>query len=240
MTTIIPAIDLQNGHCVRLRQGRFDTTESFGENPLALARDYAAQGARQLHIVDLDAAQGKSADNRALIAELTGALPLAVQVGGGIRRREDVDALLAAGAQRVVIGSLAITTPDTVTQWLRDYGPDAVVLALDVQVEAAAPIVRIHGWQTATPVTLWDALTGYADAGLRHVLCTDIGRDGMRAGPNTDLYREIMERMPGLLLQASGGVRDQDDIAALAAAGVPFAISGRALLEGTLRLEARD
>lgn len=236
MTTVIPAIDLQNGRCVRLRQGRFDSTEVFADDPLGIARDYASRGARRLHLVDLDAAEGKGHDNRELVARVTGELALAVQAGGGVRRREDVMALLDAGVQRVVVGSLAITEPERVGRWLHDFGPETIVLALDVRIETQ-PMVRIHGWQTATPITLWDALAGYAGLGVRHVLCTDIGRDGMQAGPNTDLYRDVMQRFPSLALQASGGVRDRDDIAALDDAGVPFAISGRALLEGTLSLE---
>jgi phosphoribosylformimino-5-aminoimidazole carboxamide ribotide isomerase len=237
MTRIIPAIDLQEGRCVRLRQGRFDSTQVFGEDPLALARAYAAQGAKRLHVVDLDAARGDGRTNRAALETLAGRLSMALQVGGGVRSDADLDALLRAGARRVVIGSLAVSEPARVAAWLDRHGPEAIVLALDVRLDAGTPTVRIHGWQTDSGVSLWDALAQFTDRGLRHLLCTDIGRDGMGEGPNVALYRQIMARFPALQLQASGGVRDRTDLAALHAAGVPFAISGRALLEGTLRLE---
>lgn len=235
MTQIIPAIDLQDGRCVRLQQGRFDSTQVYRDDPLALAHDYVAQGARQLHLVDLDAAQNAGKNNTAAIRELAASLPIALQVGGGVRTRDDVEALLAAGARRVVIGSLAMTQPELVASWLREFGPEAIVLALDVRV-GALPLVSIHGWQTPTDVSLWDALGDYARVGLCHFLCTDIDRDGMQSGPNIALYEDIMMRFATLQLQASGGVRDQPDIDALGAVGVPFAISGRALLEGTLAL----
>lgn len=235
-TQIIPAIDLREGRCVRLEQGRFDTSRVFHDDPLAVARQYAEQGAKRLHLVDLDAAQGDGRDNNAIIEAIAGELDITIQVGGGIRRRAQVDQLLHAGASRAVIGSLAIKQRELVHQWLGELGSERVVLALDVNA-GANPLVQIHGWQTSTNISLWQALDDYVPLGLTHLLCTDIERDGMQSGPSIELYRRIMARYPKLRLQASGGVRDRRDIHALAAAGVPYAISGRALLEGTLTLD---
>lgn len=234
-TCIIPALDFRDGHYVRLEQGRFDSAQIYGDKPLDLAGRYQQQGARHLHLVDLDAAEGKGRDNTTLIRTLAQNLDMTIQAGGGLRTRGQVQALLDCGVQRVVIGSLAIKDAALVKTWLAEFGPDAIVLALDVKSEQT-PMIHVHGWQTATDVTLWQALQDYAPLGLRHVLCTDISRDGMQGGPSIKLYRQIMQRYPDLQLQASGGVRDQRDIAELGANAIPFAISGRALLEGTLTL----
>ncbi|MEM6640481.1 MAG: 1-(5-phosphoribosyl)-5-[(5-phosphoribosylamino)methylideneamino] imidazole-4-carboxamide isomerase [Pseudomonadota bacterium] len=235
-TQIIPALDLKEGHCVRLTQGRFDTTEDFGDDPLALARAYVDGGARQLHLVDLDAAEGAGKNNSALIAHVARSLDVAVQTGGGLRATEDLTRLFDAGIQRAVIGSLAVSDPARVREWLSHFGSERVVLALDVESEAQ-PYLRIHGWQQETRSRLDDTLAEFTSHGLRHVLCTDISRDGMRSGPSIALYRSILARFPDVKLQASGGIRNAGDLAQLAHAGVPYAISGRALLEGTLRLE---
>jgi phosphoribosylformimino-5-aminoimidazole carboxamide ribotide isomerase len=234
-TCIIPALDFRDGQYVRLEQGRFDSARVYGDQPLDLARRYQEQGARHLHLVDLDAAEGKGRDNTALIRSLAQDLNMSIQAGGGLRTREQVQALLDSGVARVVIGSLAVKDAPLVKDWLTHFGPDAIVLALDVQSEQV-PVIHVHGWQTATDVTLWQALDDYAPLGLRHVLCTDISRDGMQSGPGIRLYQQIMRRYPELQLQASGGVRNRSDIDELTASGIPFAISGRALLEGTLSL----
>ena len=232
-TQLIPAIDLKGGRCVRLEQGRFDAMRDYGDDPLSLAQAYVDQGARRLHLVDLDAAEAKGRHNTALIEQLAGALDVTLQVGGGLRTDAQLEALFDAGANRVVIGSLAIRDAARVKGWMKHYGPERVVLALDVQ-SASLPVVRIHGWQDATDVTVFDAIDDYLAHGLAHVLCTDISRDGMQSGPGTPLYASLLARYPDLRLQASGGVRHADDLKALSDAGVPFAISGRALLEGTL------
>lgn len=237
---IIPAIDLQDGRCVRLRQGRFDSTQVFHDDAIALARDYAAQGAPWIHIVDLDAAEGAGRDNRPLLRELAAATPAKLQIGGGLREAEQLEALFDCGAGRLVVGSRAVTHMVSVQAWLRRFGAERIVLALDVRIEDGVPQVMTHGWQRDGGISLWDALAAYENAGLAHVLCTDIALDGMSSGPNTALYRECVERYPDIKLQASGGVRTRDDLTALKTIGVNFAISGRALLEGTLSLTDAD
>jgi len=154
-------------------------------------------------------------------------------VGGGIRSRATVEDLLGAGIDRVIVGSAAIESPDEVARWMRDFGGERVGLALDVRLDdGGVPRVQTRGWTQATETSLWDALERYADAGLRHVLCTDIARDGALEGANLALYGACVRRHPTLAWQASGGVRDAADLEALAVTGVAGAVSGKALLEG--------
>lgn len=233
-TQLIPAIDLKNGQCVRLKQGRFDSTQVYGDDPLGLARAYVDAGATQLHLVDLDAAEAKGLNNSALIKQMAGDLNVHLQVGGGLRSETQLADLFDAGADRAVIGSLAIKDAARVKQWMARFGANRIVLAFDVH-SAANPVVHIHGWQDATDVWLADALSDYRPYGLEHVLCTDISRDGMSSGPSVELYSDVLNVFPELKLQASGGVRNASDLEVLSGAGVPYAISGRALLEGTLK-----
>jgi phosphoribosylformimino-5-aminoimidazole carboxamide ribotide isomerase len=230
---LIPAIDLLEGNCVRLLQGRFDQCKVYDADAVRLARDYAEAGARWLHVVDLAASRdGPEADIRPLIRLLESA-PQSVQTGGGVRNEADVRLRLEAGARRVVVGSLCVTQPDRFAGWLEDYGPDQLVAALDVALDGQGiPRPRTHGWTKGSDRSLWELLDRYADRGLRHVLCTDIGRDGAMTGPNTDLYSGMVERYPDFALQASGGVSGLADLRNVAATGADSVIVGKALLEG--------
>ena len=156
---------------------------------------------------------------------------------GGIRTRASLEQALEV-ATRAVIGSLAVSDPELVTSWLTEFGPDRLTLALDVRLGAdGTPLIATHGWTRASTLTLAAAIDRYAAAGLRHVLCTDIDRDGALTGPNTALYGDCVERWPAIAFQASGGVRDLADLTALTAAGVAATVSGKALLEGRLKPE---
>lgn len=232
---LIPAIDLQDGKCVRLYQGDFEQVTEYGDDPVALARSYAAMSATDLHIVDLDGARSGTQDNREIIAAIAAESRLSIQLGGGIRDRDALNSWLEAGVNRCVIGSLAVTEPDAVKSWLAHLGPDRIVLALDVNIDSAGvPMVTTHGWTRPSDTSLYECIEDYSDVGLRHVLCTDVSRDGAMAGPNLKLYAGIMARYPALQLQASGGVRNVEDLRALRDLGIPAAISGRALLEGKI------
>lgn len=235
---LIPAIDLYQGRCVRLLFGDFDRVTRYPESPETLARNYRDAGAASLHVVDLDGARGGRPGNTAIISSLVSLGGIAVQVGGGLRDRANVEEVLSAGASRAVVGSTAISDPDTVIDWARDFGGQRLVLALDVRFDDdGEPRLATHGWQQQQMTSLWDLLAIYSDSGIRHVLCTDIGRDGAMSGPNVGLYAECRRRFPDVLFQASGGVRRLADLRELAATGVAGAISGRALLEGDLALE---
>ncbi len=229
---LIPAIDLRGGRCVRLYQGNFDAETRYDTDPPELLDRYRELGASWLHVVDLDGARAGAQANRATILALAARETVRLQVGGGLRDAAAVEAMLGAGVARVVIGSAALSRPAEVRQWLQRFGADAIVLAFDVRLAPdGVPHCAIHGWRDTTGVPLWQALEDYVAAGLQHVLCTDIARDGALSGPNLDLYKEGVRRYPQLRWQASGGVRDVADLRRLAATGAAAAISGRALLE---------
>ncbi|NPE50102.1 1-(5-phosphoribosyl)-5-[(5-phosphoribosylamino)methylideneamino]imidazole-4-carboxamide isomerase [Dickeya dadantii] len=230
---IIPALDLIDGQVVRLHQGDYGQQRQYGSDPLPRLQDYQQQGASVLHLVDLTGAKDPSARQIPLLKTLLAGVSVPVQVGGGIRTEQDVEALLAAGASRVVIGSTAVKQPALVQQWFTRYGADALVLALDVRIDAdGVKNIAISGWQENSGITLEDTVERYLPFGLKHVLCTDISRDGTLQGSNVDLYREISARYPQVAFQASGGIGSLADIAALRGSGVQGVIVGRALLEG--------
>jgi phosphoribosylformimino-5-aminoimidazole carboxamide ribotide isomerase len=234
---LYPAIDVRGGRVVRLRQGDYAQETRYPADPFELAQEYARSGARWLHLVDLDAARSGGYSLDALLARIAAETPLHVQTGGGVRNEADVERLLAAGAARVVVGSLAVRMPERVAFWLERYGAERLVLALDTrQDEAGTWRLPLHGWTEASGRNLGDVLSHYVASGLRHVLSTDIARDGMLAGPNLELYRHLRRLAPWLQVQASGGVRDAADVAAVRSAGCAGVVLGRALLEGRLVL----
>jgi phosphoribosylformimino-5-aminoimidazole carboxamide ribotide isomerase len=236
---LIPAIDLRGGQCVRLLQGRFDAETVYGNEPRVILERYRAFGARYVHVVDLDGARDGSQGNRAAIAQLARAFDdTHIQVGGGVRTRDVAAELLALGVRRVVVGSVAVTNPAEVQRWLREFGPDSIVLAFDVRVDAdGVPRLTTHGWESQTEASLWDSVAAYLPHGGTHVLCTDVARDGALSGPNLDLYAAATRRFPTVQWQASGGVSTGSDLVALAATGASSVISGRALLENRIPTE---
>jgi phosphoribosylformimino-5-aminoimidazole carboxamide ribotide isomerase len=234
---LIPAIDIRGGRCVRLLRGEFDRETRYELDPRDLAREYRAAGARWLHIVDLDGARDGCRGNAALIGEIATSAELSIQLGGGIRSEASLVEALAC-ADRVVIGSLAVTAPETVSAWLERFGADRIALGLDVRLNSRGTAhVTTHGWTADSELTLDDAIARYEPKGLRHVLCTDVARDGALAGPNLALYRSVQATWPAIALQASGGIRIAADLEALASTGVAAAISGKALLEKRIRFE---
>ena len=218
---IIPAIDLLDGRVVRLRQGDFQATT-----------DQA--GAPRLHLVDLTGAKNPAARQLPLIRRIVDALPAKVQLqtGGGIRMRDDVKALLDAGVTAVVVGSQAVKAPDVVRQWFTEFGPERIVLALDVRVsDSGSARVATAGWQETSGALIDDVVKTYLPCGLKHVLCTDIARDGMMTGPSVDLYARLAKAFPTVAWQASGGIASLADVRAAENAGAAGVIVGRALLE---------
>ncbi|WP_036774281.1 1-(5-phosphoribosyl)-5-[(5-phosphoribosylamino)methylideneamino]imidazole-4-carboxamide isomerase [Photorhabdus australis] len=234
---IIPALDLIDGKVVRLHQGDYGQQRDYGHDPLSYFQQYEQQGAKLLHLVDLTGAKEPSARQIPLLSKLLSAVSIPVQVGGGIRTEEDIKTLLDAGAKRVVIGSTAIKQPALVTQWLQHYGSEAIVLALDVRIDnTGAKQIAINGWQENSAATLEQVIEQYLPFGLKHVLCTDISRDGTLNGPNIELYREIYQCYPHIAFQASGGIGTLNDVASLPTSGVAGVIIGRALLDGKFTL----
>ena len=234
---LIPAIDIKDGRCVRLYQGAFDRETAYATPVQALLERYRALGARWVHVVDLDGARDGRRANHRLIAALAANSALSLQVGGGVRSAAAVEELLDAGVSRVVIGSAAVHHPEEVLCWLQRFGPERLCVALDVRVAPHQdPRVYTDGWTRAGERTLWEALAPYG-ATLRHVLCTDIDRDGTLTGPNLELYVSARARFPEIAWQASGGVRDARDLQALAGIGLAAAVSGKALLEEHIQVE---
>ena len=234
---IYPAMDLLNGECVRLYQGDYQQKTTYGNDPIAVAQGFQQAGATWLHVVDLQGAKDPAQRQLPLIKRLVQETDLAIQTGGGIRTQQQIDDLLAQGAQRVMIGSLAVQDPATVKQWLQTYG-EQLVLTLDVRLdEQGVARVATHGWQETSGTQLFDLIDDYLAVGLANVLCTDIACDGTLAGPNLNLYQQLVTRYPALHIIASGGVSSVHDLDALRTMNMPGVVIGKALYEGRFALE---
>lgn len=232
---VIPAIDLKDGQCVRLRQGRMDEATVFSDDPPAMAAHWVAQGARRLHLVDLDGAFAGAPVNGEAVRAIARAHPhLPVQIGGGIRSAETIEAYLQAGVRYVIIGTRAVREPEFVARMCRQF-PDRIIVGID----ARAGLVAADGWAEVTAVRAVDLARRFAADGVSAIVYTDIERDGMLGGVN--LEATLAVAAAGIPVIASGGVTDLDDIRALkavAARGILGAITGRAIYEGTLDLAA--
>lgn len=228
---IYPAMDLIGGRAVRLRQGRFDDVTAYAGDPLEALRGFAAAGAEWAHVVDLDGAKAGRPAQQELIAELARSAPLKLQAGGGYRQRDQLVRMFDAGVARIVIGSLAVKQPELVGAWIEEFGPERIALSLDVRLIGDTPRVAMTGWTADSGRSLWDVVVLYPQA--RHLLVTDIDRDGMLQGPNIGLYEQIARRIPGMAVQASGGVASLEDLERLPTDG---AIIGKALWEGCIDL----
>lgn len=235
---IIPAIDLIDGAVVRLYQGDYEQKTQYQLNPVDVVHSYADQGAQWLHIVDLTGAKDTSKRQLELISQMVATKRMQFQAGGGIRDENDVTQLLDIGVKRVVIGSLAVKQPELVKSWVNTYGPEAIVLALDVNIDAQGnKMIATHGWQEDSGVALEGLLNDFLSVGAKHVLCTDISRDGTLKGANAELYAEMTQQFPTVGWQASGGIGSLADIEALKPSKVSGVILGRALLEGKFTVE---
>lgn len=235
---LIPAIDLRAGQCVRLREGDFATQISYSIEPNALLRRYQGLGVPWVHVVDLDGAKEGLRLNAAVVARLAQEQGVRLQVGGGVREASTIEALLSVGVDRVVVGSAAVLEPLEVARWIGAFGAERICLAFDVRIGPGdEPQVHTHGWMRNSMISLWTALAAYPTGLLRHVLCTDIARDGTMRGPNLALYRSAIERYPRVGWQASGGIRNAADLADLERAGVTAAVSGKAVLEERVSLK---
>lgn len=236
-TTIYPAIDVCRGHVVRLRQGDYAQETRYAKDPVELARRYAAAGATWLHLIDLDAARDGGYRLASLLREIRRTTTLRVQTGGGVRSGDDLEDILDAGADRVVVGTVASTDPPRVAAWIERFGPERIVVALDARRDVNdVAHVPAYGW-TAAAAPAFDALLAfYCRTRLRHLLCTAIERDGTLLGPDLDFYAAIRTAAPEIALQASGGIRDINDIRAAFALGCAGIVIGKALLETPMTL----
>lgn len=231
--TPIPAIDLIEGKCVRLTQGDYATSHVYAEDPVDMARRFEDMGFTRLHLVDLDGAKSRHVVNDHVLKAITRATKLIVDFGGGVKTDEDMSRVLDAGAEMVTCGSIAVTQPDTVLGWMEKYGAEHLILGADVKDGK----ISINGWLEDSAHELMPFLQRYLDAGMMHVLCTDISRDGMLQGPATVLYGSIMKAFPHCRLIASGGVSCIEDILQLDKAGVPAVVFGKAIYEGKIDMK---
>lgn len=234
---IIPALDLINGEVVRLQQGDYGRQTTFEYSPVAKFQEYVDAGAKYLHLVDLDGAKDPKARQLTTIAEIVKTVGAPIQVGGGIRTKEDIESLLNVGVDRVVVGSTAVKNPAEVIRWFQEFGGEKIVLALDIRIEAGVKKVALSGWLETSELSLESLIEQYQPYGLKHVLCTDISKDGMLTGSNVALYAEVCEKFPEINFQSSGGIGTIADIQALEPTGVTGVIVGRALLEGKFSAE---
>ena len=230
---LIPAIDIINGQCVRLTKGDYDQKTVYSDSPAKMAKSFETIGFQRLHVVDLDGAKSKHIVNDAVLKAITTETNLIVDFGGGIKTDEDIEKAFAAGAAMVTVGSIAVTNPDLFMDWLEKYVADRLILGADVRHGK----ISINGWKEDSDEDLLPFLKKYVDAGVKHVLCTEISKDGTLAGPAVDLYRRVMDAYPALHLIASGGVSSKEDIIALDAAGIPAVVFGKAIYEGKINLK---
>lgn len=229
---ILPAIDILGGRCARLYQGRFDRAQIYADDPVAVARAWAEAGARWVHVVDLDAARTGRPVNLGVVAAVVRSTGAAVQYGGGVRTRRQLEGLLGLGVGRVVVGTAAFTDPDFLAEACRRFG-DRVAVALDVRDGQVA----VSGWESALPLDPVEAVGRLEALGVRRLVVTDVGRDGTLEGVNLDLVREVV-KAASVPIIVGGGVGSLGDLKALKALGVEGVILGRALYEGRVDLRA--
>lgn len=227
--TVYPAVDISEGRCVRLLQGRFGTETVYSDDPVKVALGFASAGARWLHIVDLDGARSGESKNRDLVCEVVRMASCPVQAGGGLRSLDDVEQVLAAGANRAVLGTIALEDPDEMASACKRYG-ERIAVSLD----ARSGELATHGWTVGSGVPVLDAVRSFESAGVARFILTDVGRDGMLTGPDVEGIMRLRDAT-ALPVIASGGVASLDDVktvARLAPEGVAGVIVGRALYEG--------
>jgi phosphoribosylformimino-5-aminoimidazole carboxamide ribotide isomerase len=230
---LIPAIDLMNGKIVRLTHGDPETAKVYDQfgGPVETAKKWRAEGARKLHIIDLDAALGMG-NNLAVIAEIAENVDLPIQVGGGIRKIEAVEKVLKLGVSQVILGALAFSDPKAVTQIQQEFGAESVIVALDNRDGK----IMVEGWKTATALGMKEALEKFAALGVKAFLVTSITKDGTLSGPDLDTLREACQ-FPNVEIIAAGGIGGLNDLVALKRVGVEGAVIGKALYEGRFTLK---
>lgn len=230
---LIPAIDLIGGACVRLQQGRYEAMTIYSKDPVATAQEFAEKGIKYLHLVDLEGADKQHIVHHKILQEIVKQTTLLVDFSGGIRTDRDIALAFDYGAHKVTIGSMAISDPGKVYQWIGQYGPERIILGADVRNK----LIVTRGWKDTSGMSVFELIRQYARYGIQEVMCTDTGKDGMLQGPATTLYTQILEQCPVSLI-ASGGVSGIKDLEQLRDIGCSGAIIGKALYEGFITLEA--
>jgi phosphoribosylformimino-5-aminoimidazole carboxamide ribotide isomerase len=231
--TIIPAIDIINGKCVRLTKGDYAQQKIYNDSPVDVARQFADAGFTRLHVVDLDGARAGKIINMAVLENIAAATHMVIDFGGGVKHINDVEAVLNAGAAMVTIGSLAVKHPEILEAWIMEFGARHFFIGADV-LEGN---VKISGWQQDGGIGIFDFIENLIRVGATNIFCTDIAKDGMMQGPAVELYTNMLERYPQINLTASGGVSHIDDVKQLKEIGCSGAIIGKAIYENLITLE---
>jgi len=229
---LYPAIDIMNGKCVRLKQGDFNTQKVYSENPVEMAQTFQQAGLKNLHLVDLDGAKQGCVEHWDVVRNISTHTNLKVDFGGGIKTEGEIIRLLDAGVKKVNLGSIAYKEPERVKNWIRKFGGDKIILSADANNE----MLVIAGWQSLTPMTVFDFIREFIAAGLEYVTVTDISKDGMLSGPGIDLYKKILSGSITIKLIASGGVSSWNDVKELEQIGCYGCIIGKAIYEGSISL----
>ncbi|SFT95737.1 1-(5-phosphoribosyl)-5-[(5-phosphoribosylamino)methylideneamino] imidazole-4-carboxamide isomerase [Algoriphagus locisalis] len=230
---IIPAIDLIGGKCVRLSQGDYSSKKEYHDDPLEMAKRFEGAGIQRLHLVDLDGAKAKKIVNADVLHRISSGTSLQVDFGGGIQADEEIEKAFELGAKQVTGGSIAVKNADLFKSWIKNYGPEKIILGADAKNKKIA----VGGWEETTAVDLIPFIKDYVALGISYVICTDVAKDGLLQGPSIDLYKEILEEIPGIKLIASGGVSSVTDLEDLEKIGVYGTIVGKAYYEGRVTLE---
>ena len=230
---LIPAIDLIDGKCVRLTQGDYNTKKVYNDDPLEIAKMFEGCGLKRLHVVDLDGAREGRIINYKALNIIASKTSLKIDFGGGLKSDKDAEIAFENGALFITGGSVAVKAPHLFEAWLERYGAEHIILGADAKDEKIA----ISGWQETTTQALIPFIGEFHSHGVKLVICTDIGRDGMLQGPSTDLYNKIRKALPDVYLIASGGVGSVKDIEILENAGIPAVIFGKAFYEGRIKLK---
>lgn len=229
---LYPAIDMKGGKCVRLTQGSFDHTKVYSDDPVDMAEKWVSMGATFLHLVDLDGALKGRSVNEPVIRRILSAVTVPVQVGGGIRSREAVKNMLDLGVRRVIIGTMVAKEPEFMRALTEEFDPEQIVAGVD----AKDGLVAVEGWEKVSTLTSLELCLKMKEYGIRHIVYTDISRDGMLTGPNVETTRELTLNT-GMDIIASGGVSCMEDLQELYNQGIQGAIIGKALYEKRLDLQ---
>lgn len=230
---IIPAIDILDGKCVRLSQGDYDRKTIYNEDPLEVAKLFEAYGLQRVHLVDLDGARARHIVNHKVLERIALHTTLTIDFGGGLKSDRDLDIAFESGADMITGGSIAVKSPAVMHRWIETYGSDRIILGAD----AINGKIAVSGWTEDSGLDLFQFILQWREKGINKVISTDISRDGMLTGPAITLYKEILEKIPGIYLIASGGVGTLQDLLDLEKIGVPSVIVGKAIYEGKITLE---
>lgn len=230
---VIPAIDIIDGKCVRLTQGRYDQKKVYNEDPLAVAIAFERAGMTRLHLVDLDGAKAGKVINWNTIQSIATCTSLHIDFGGGVKTEAEIEKLLALSVKQINIGSTAVKQPLLACEWLVRYGGDRILLSADVKNE----MIVYNGWQHESDHNVISFIRSFLQSGLQNIVCTDISTDGTLSGPNLSLYKKLIQNFPDMNIIASGGVSSMDDIRKLKGAGVHAVIVGKAIYEGRISLD---